>query len=485
MRNDTLVYGAAVFLERVLGLLLLPLLTRHLTPEQYGLWTQTAVVSNLLMPIVLLGLPTAIARHLARGVPAAAQRRLMLQSLAGVALALLLFALPVLALREPAARWAYGTPAARDFVAILLLVLACDALVDLLTAFWRAAAQLRRIAALLLARALLRVGLMAGALALFGWSFERAFALLALLQLALVAMVLLLGRASVGAEPAVGAIAADGAAPPAETAPRWGQLLRFGLPLALGSLLNAAHNAADRFVLTQQLGLAPLAAYSAAVALVWVGAMAYNILGFTLLPELARRWHEGDRAADLAARTLQLFWFLALPVVVCLGGVGDRLLPLIATAHYQVEPGVWLLLGITLLAYGTFQIALYLLLLADRGYDSVGLLALALAVNVVLNLLWVPVHGLLGAAGAAAASNLLLALTGLLRSRRLWSLPRLGRDAAALLLRAALAFAALAAVRAAWPASLVAPLAAALLVYGLADLATRASLLRSYARLAR
>lgn len=472
MRNETLVYGAAVFGERVLGLALLPLLTRQLAPDEYGIWTQTAAVSNLLMPIVTLGLPTAIARHLACGAPAAQQRRLMLQSLAGVLAALAALAALALAWREAVAGWAYGSEAAAGFVTVLLLMLAGDALVDLLTAFWRAASQLRSIAALLLARAALRMLFMMFALALLGWPFARAFLVLAALQLGGVALLLLAGA---------GAGRAGVQAPPA---PGWGTLVRFGVPLALASLLNAAHNAADRFVLTQQLGLAALASYSAAVSLVWVGAMAYNILGFTLLPELARLWNEGRRGpvADLAARALQVFWFLALPVAVCLGGAGDRLLPAITTDAYQVGRGVWLLLGLTLLAYGTFQVALYLLLLDDQGYDSVGLLALALAVNVAANLLLVPAAGLLGAAAAAALSNLLLAALALFRSRRLWPLARLARDAAALAARAALAAAALLTVRAALPDSVVAPVAAALGVYALADLLARPSLLRTYAR---
>lgn len=479
MWRDTAIYGAAVAGERALGLLLLPVLTRSTTPEDYAVWTQTAAVSGLLMPLVLLGLPTAIARHLAHGVEPSSRQRLMRQALAGVLAGLVVLASVALLLPGPIARALYGSASAASYVPIVLLVLACDALVDLLTAFWRAASRLPAIAAVLLARAALRCGFMVTALALLGWDFASAFASLAMLQLVLAALLFALQR-----EPAVGGTA---------EAPPWSRLVRFGAPLALSSLLATAHAQADRLVLAQQLGLAPLASYAAAASLVSIGAMAYTVPGYTLLPELARRWHAGDTApaAALAVQALRMFGFAALPVVVVLAGAGDELLPLVTTAHYRVEPLVWALLGVALLAFGTYQIALYVLLLQERGLAASALLAAALVLNLALNLVLVAPLGLVGAAAAAAASNLLLAALALRGVRALLPGAALRRQAGAAALRGAGAMAALLAVRANWgdapgPAAVALATAAALAAYAAADVLVPASVLRGlHARTAR
>src|SRR5687768_6573811 len=61
--SDAAIYGLALGAERLLGFLLLPILTRGLPPEEYGAWAQTLAWSSLLMPFVTLGFPTVIVRY--------------------------------------------------------------------------------------------------------------------------------------------------------------------------------------------------------------------------------------------------------------------------------------------------------------------------------------------------------------------------------------------------------------------------------------
>ena len=62
LRADTALYGTAVLIDRLLGFFLLPLLTRAISPADYGAWTQTAVAAGLLVPLVLFGAPTGVVR---------------------------------------------------------------------------------------------------------------------------------------------------------------------------------------------------------------------------------------------------------------------------------------------------------------------------------------------------------------------------------------------------------------------------------------
>ena len=55
LAGASLIYGLGGILSRMVSLLLLPLLTRYLTPADYGVIAMLAVMSNLLLGAVTLG----------------------------------------------------------------------------------------------------------------------------------------------------------------------------------------------------------------------------------------------------------------------------------------------------------------------------------------------------------------------------------------------------------------------------------------------
>ncbi|MCH7605448.1 oligosaccharide flippase family protein, partial [Patescibacteria group bacterium] len=59
------ILGTANFVVSIRGLLLLPLLTKILGPEQYGMWAQLSITLTLVASIAVLGLPSALVRFLA------------------------------------------------------------------------------------------------------------------------------------------------------------------------------------------------------------------------------------------------------------------------------------------------------------------------------------------------------------------------------------------------------------------------------------
>jgi O-antigen/teichoic acid export membrane protein len=477
--------------ERALGLLLLPLLTRRLDSHEYGLWAQTAVVSSVLMPLVLFGLPAAIVKFFSASLTDAQRHRWMRRTLAATIGLFAVIALCAALAPAAVAVAAYADAAERRFVAILVTVLAADALFDLLVAYLRAAFRMRSIAGLLVARGALRLGFMWAALGVAGWPFWQAFALLAALQLAVVgsAFGLELRRLACAAAAAVDGKPPHAPAPvphdPARTDFGWRDLLGFAAPLTLVALLTSVNGFTDRFVLTQTLGLQAVAVYAATASLVAITSVAYTVLGFTLFPVLSRAWARGDRvdAARLASEAMRVFLFLALPFSGWLASVADTLLPLLATRAYRVPGAMVLLMGLAATCFGLYQIVLYLLLLAGKGLLAAWLLLAAAALNLALNLLLVPRFGLTGAAGAATVSNALLAATAYLAARR----HALARFPWAGLLRIAFGTGlALGALRLIGPwlpggpgASLLLGLVACAALYAAADLAPGRSVLRA------
>lgn len=413
LRRSTALYGAAVFVDRLLALLLLPLLTRSIATADYGAWTQTLAGAALLLPLVLLAMPTVIVRSFSA--PGSGQRRYFLR-LGVLAAALLVCAAIALHVwPEPAARGLYGDTAQVVLIPALVGVLTAEAMLEFAVAWLRAAGRIGLIAAVLLARSVLRYAvvwvLVGDGMAVAEWLnwYAACQLVLALAVLALSAKLL------------------DGTIDGAPGAPAMRELLAFALPLAALGLFTIVNASFDRFLLVQLLGLGGVAVYAAAVSLCSIGAVFYSVLGFTLFPVLARQWAEGRRAeaARLTDEALQAFAFLCLPVALALALTGPWLLPLVTTAAYRAPMAVFALLGVSVTAFGIYQIMLYALLLDGRSRQVLALAAVAAAVNVALNLALAPHFGLAGAAAAAALSNLLIAaLTAWLIRRVLaWSFP--------------------------------------------------------------
>ncbi|HUG24360.1 lipopolysaccharide biosynthesis protein [Piscinibacter sp.] len=409
LKSDTVLYGAAVMAERVLGLLLLPLLTRELTTAEYGVWAQTLVVSSVLMPLVLFCLPAAIVKFFAAGVAVDERRQWMRRTLVLAGTLFGVLAVAGWSARESVAAAVYGDGAQAAFVPVLIVLLGADALLDLLIAYLRAAFRMRSIALLMLARGVLRFGFLLAALSVLGLSFLPAFVALAVLQLTIVLFAFLFEMRRGGRPTSQDAAAA----------PDWHTMLAFAAPLVLVSVLTSVNTFADRFVLTHLLGLDRLAVYAAVSSLVSIANVAYTVLGFTLFPVLSRLWAQGDSAGaiGLARDTVRVFLFMALPYALWLACVIDSLLPLMATQAYRASAEVPLLLGLGAIGYGLYQIMLYLLLLRGHGMRAAWLMLLAALLNIGLNLLLVPRFGLSGAAGAAALSNGALAVGAYVAAR--------------------------------------------------------------------
>jgi O-antigen/teichoic acid export membrane protein len=400
LRRDTALYGGAVLVDRLLALLLLPLLTRAIGAADYGAWTQTLVGAGLLLPLVLFAFPTTIVRSFAAG--ARAQERLPgFVRLGAIALALLAATAGLLWLaRVPLARWIWGDEARAVLMPALAAVLAGDAAVEFANAWLRAAGRIGWIATALVLRSVLRYAVIwvlvaPGGVALADWLPVYA-GVQAALGLALLGLALLVLRRAASSAPPGG--------PAAEPLP---SLLRFSAPLVALALFSALNASFDRFLLVRGLGLDAVAVYAAAVSLCAVPAALHGVLGFTLFPVLARAWHERryGEARRLTRRTLALFSAVALPTAAAIALAGPWLLPWLATADYRPPWPVFAGQALAVLLFGLYQILLYPLLLDGRSgrvlYMAIG----AAALNAGLNLMLIPALGMSGAALAAALCN--------------------------------------------------------------------------------
>lgn len=478
LRADTALYATAVLLDRLLGFLMLPFLTRAITPQDYGVWTQTAVTAGLLVPLVVFAFPTAIVRYFSAAVGPGVRARFF--DRLGATSLLLYITVATLALLGAGsfAAWAYGdTPVGPALVPPLLGLIAADAGIEFAVAWLRAAGRMGGVVVVLVLRSLLRYGAL---LALVGWGGVGAALAVwlppyALLQCGLALAVTAVTRWQLRSR-------AEAVVMAEATSLR--ELLRFAAPLVLLAGFTALNGVLDRFLLVRWLGLETVAVYAAAVSLASIPAVFHSVLGFTLFPVLARHWGERrvDEAARLMAQAMQVYLFLCLPVALAIALAGPWGLPLLATQHYSPDPAVFAWLGVSVTAFGLYQILLYALLLDGRSLQVLALAIVATTINLLLNLLLAARHGAAGAAAAAAGSNLTMVLLAARLARAVlpWRFPC--ASAWALAWRAALAALPLGWVAAQdqpGGAAMAGALAAGALLYLGLDLARRGSVARS------
>lgn len=421
LRADTALYASAILIDRLLGFFLLPLLTRAISPADYGAWTQTAVSAGLLVPLVLFCAPTVVVRYFSAALSPRMRWR-VLRQLGSVAL--LLFtacAALALALPGPLAALVYAEPGRQTLVPMLLMLLAADVSTEFSVAWLRAAGRIGAVATALVLRSAVRYGVVlwlvaASAPPLVDWLGRYAAAQLALALGLMATSLWILHSTPAPVEPT--------------PSPPLRELLVFAAPLVALALFTSLNGFLDRFLLVQWLGLDAVAVYSAAVSLCTIPAVFYSVLGFTLFPVLSRHWAQGGRAeaARLMNLALRVFLFLCVPLALLLALAGPWLLPLLTTRAYVAAPAVFVLLGVSVTALGVYQILLYALLLGGRSREVLLLAVAATAINLALNLLLTPRLGAVGAAAAAAASNTAMAAMAVRRVRAVmpWHFPWAG-----------------------------------------------------------
>lgn len=408
LRDDTIAYGLAMAVDRLVGFLLLPVLTRLISPQDYGIWTQAVVATSMMIPIVLMGFQTALVQFFSATPEQNAVRCSLTKAmLLAILLALGLIGLGTAGWPQTVAGFVFGEVGTSGLAMPLFFLIITEAGHEFLIGHMRASGRIRRIAMYMSTKSVLRLLAPVAVLELFDLALGGVLKALAAAQAILLALAVWremplvnLMRTSLD-----------------EGKSRWASVLQYSLPLVLLAIMTMMHNFADRFFLAHMSGLETVAIYAATSSVVAMAAVFYTVQGFALFPALARLLDQGERedAGRVLTRALHFFIYCAWPLILLLTVLSPVLLPMLTTTVYQASPLVFLLLGCAVIGFGLYQILLYPVLLSGRGSRGLAVMIAAVFVNSCLNFMLIPHFGVIGAAVAACLSNLLLSmLTGFL-----------------------------------------------------------------------
>jgi len=184
-------------------------------------------------------------------------------------------------------------------------------------------------------------------------------------------------------------------------------------------------NSSDRYVIVHYLGLEQAGIYSAAYRLGQVLKLLVQPISFVLLPLVSRMWGAGqrDQVRRYMAQSLKYYVLLAAPASAGLIILGPSLLRFLGTGAFSVSQGLIAALVVGIFFVGLYQIYVYILFLQERTKLLPAIFLLVAALNLGLNILLVPVIGILGAALTTCLSYFVQFAIVYWYTRRLFKVP--------------------------------------------------------------
>jgi O-antigen/teichoic acid export membrane protein len=376
--------GITNLLLSLSGIILLPILTKNIPIEEYGIWVQISVTIGLIPAVVMLGLPYTMVRFLA----AAKKREEIQEGFYSIAL-IVLFTSAIASFLL----FLFSKPIAASLLdndltiaRILSLIVFIECLNGLLLAFFRTFQQIKRYSVFSIIKTYINVALVAY-FVLSGYGIFGA-----VIGLLISSFFVFLIMASL-------IISEIGIIIPKFTHIK--EDLAFGLPTVPGNLSTWVVNSSDRYVIGIFLGTAFVGYYSPGCTLGNIINMFMAPLIFMLPVVLSKYYDENNmkEVKTVLKYSLKYFLLLAIPSTLGLSLLSKPILtilstPEIASQGYLITPFI----ALSALLFGAGAVIVQIIVLEKKTKITGAIWIIVAILNLGLNLIFIPYIGILGAA---------------------------------------------------------------------------------------
>lgn len=199
----------------------------------------------------------------------------------------------------------------------------------------------------------------------------------------------------------------------------WAEVWRFNLPRGLASMFEIAIVWVDVIIVGLMLGPAAAGAYAAASRFITSGTMAMEALRVGTAPTLAAAYSRGelDRVRGVYAVSSVWLVLLSWPMFLALAAFAPLAMALVGD-DFLVAATPMSVMALAILGYLALGNINSVLLMAGLSRVTAGNTAVALSLNIGLNLVLIPGFGLTGAAIAWASALSVDSVLCVLRGRR-------------------------------------------------------------------
>jgi O-antigen/teichoic acid export membrane protein len=403
--RDVVLVGAADVLKSLRILVVLPLLSKSLGIEAYGVWSQIKVSATFLGPLASLGMTSAVLRFLSGQDRMTSVREGFNSALWTAMCGSLVLAVLLLTSPTRVASLLFGEPDLSLFVVATGVYLILEVVDLLVMAYLRASRQMgfhvTTIAIELVGEAALvwilvsrRLDLAGVVFGIIGW---KAAVVLSKLARTWYQIGIERPRASIVR-----------------------QYLAFGIPLVLSGSTYLIVNYGDRYFVAFFMGIESLGLYAAAYAVGSLTIVLPTTIDYVMYPAVAAEWNAG-RLADATRHVNLMLRWLAVLLVPILAGLAVTVGPIMAAIATEESAAAAPVAFVVALGFAIFCVGIVgerLLVLADRPRTVTATYAILAFVNIGLNMILIPRLGLMGAALATLVSFSLYSMITLTVARR-------------------------------------------------------------------
>ncbi|MCD6528170.1 flippase [bacterium] len=364
------------------GLIILPIITKLLGPENYGVWAQIIVTLSLITPIATLGLPYTLVRFLA----AEKDKKEIQDGIWSVFIIIfgisILIALILLAFSCPISNFFGGE---EILVQILAFIIILECLNTVFFNLFRAFQQISKYSFFMVFQTLGEVGLVTITVFLGYGLFGAVLSLLIIRFINFLIMgILIIKKIGVKIPKFL----------------RIKEYLSFGLPTIPGNISSWVVQSSDRYLIGFFLGTLFVGYYVPAYIIGNSIMLFIGPLSFVLPAVLSKFYDENkiDQVKTYLKYSLKYFLMIGIPSVFGLSILSKQLLtifstPEIAQQSYFIVP----LVAVSILLFGIYAIISQIITLKKKTEITGAIWMFAAFLNLGLNFIFIPKFGILGA----------------------------------------------------------------------------------------
>lgn len=402
--KDVWVVGVTNIIIALSGIILLPILTKTLGASNYGIWVQAIVTINLITPLATLGLSGAMVRFLAAEKDIKEIQEGLFSTIVSVFLVGCVASFLLVIFSALLAKSFFGN--AVDILKILAFIIPFWCVDVVFLDFFRAFRQIKRYSAFKIGVAYGEVGAVLFSV-LSGFGLKGAVLSLLAVRIVFFLIMLYLILRQIGVK-----------------LPIFKNIklyLNFGLPLVPSAIAQWAISLSDRYVIGFFLGVASVGFYSPGYAIGTLIVILFEPIVFVLLPTLYKLFDEQriDETKKYLSLSLKYFLLFAIPAGAGLFILSKQVLTILSTTEiaengYYITPFI----AVATILWGVYEIFARVLDMFKKTKIIGAVRSVAAFINLILNIIFIPIFGIVGAAVTTLIAYTLTAVAAIYFSRK-------------------------------------------------------------------
>jgi O-antigen/teichoic acid export membrane protein len=408
--SDVIFYGISSGLISLFGLITLPILTKTLSPDLYGVWVQIGVTIGLLLGFVTFGFQITVVRFLSGNEDKQRVSSLFHLMLGIVLLNGLLFVLITFFFQNLLSSFIFADVSFHHFVPLIGLWLMAQAIYAMDSSFIRSRSKIKLLSTIGIGHSILHILILYLVLIVFTGNIETVLILYIITTVILSVIIYLFEVVrTVGISVKVRDLKST-----------LKDLFKFSLPFIPNLLLVWVLASSDRYFIVHLLSLSENAVYSVAYSLASILRLFYIPLSFVAYPLLVEFWEKDQKSAvrDILEKSMRVYIYFIIPSIFGLYVLGSKLIVILTTSDYIVPSTLILWFSLGILFLGIKEINIYIIHLIKKTYYTTIIISIACVINILLNYFLIKAIGIEGAAISTFISYLFLSTFVTLLARK-------------------------------------------------------------------